>query len=99
MKSESPFKIDNRAIISTLDHNIKLTHIRRDGDSTRQIDVAIQTIFDGNVCKVEDHWEAGSHREANKNLFNRILKRIRSEHERDSERIRFCRNQLLIKLI
>lgn len=102
MKAESPFETKGEIIRSTLE-GIEICNsmspYRQSGNSTRQIDLAIQIIFRGNVCVVQDHWEGGEHRDANKNLFNRILKRIGQEHERDAHKIRFCKYKLLIKMI
>jgi len=67
-----------KEIVSTLD--CKVTPRRRDGNSTRQIDAAIQIIFNYKVCKVEDHWERGGRREGNEILFRRIVDRLEREH-------------------
>lgn len=54
--------------------------LRRNGNTTRCIDNAIQIIFRGNICRCEDPWMCGEHRMANENLFGRILIRLWSEH-------------------
>jgi hypothetical protein len=84
MKIEKP-------VISTLDNDdVKLTCIRRNGNSTRQIDEAIQCLFNGYKVIVQDHAIIESippHRRGDvrtnrisQNLFDRILKRIALEH-------------------
>jgi hypothetical protein len=60
--------------------NGKLTNDRRDGNSTRIIDHAVQIIFNQKICVVQDHWQNGRHDEANKDLFRRILDRCYREH-------------------
>ena len=70
------------------------------GNSTRQVDLAIQLLFKGYIVKVLDHWENGEHRDANKDLFDRVLKRLHSEHGRIfySRNIGVDRNELTIEL-
>jgi hypothetical protein len=53
---------------------------RRTGKSVRLIDNAIQIIFSGNICVVEDHPEPDKSKHADKALFKRIVKRLESEH-------------------
>lgn len=55
-----------------------LTTIRRDGNTTRQIDFAIQKLFEGYRVRVIDHYGT---RQANENLFDKILWRLNTEHE------------------
>ena len=74
----------------------KVTGNRRDGNSTRQIDLAIQLLFEGIPILVEDHWMQGTHREANRNLFGRIMDRMRFEHQ--STPIFFDKKRLIISL-
>jgi len=76
---------------------------RMKGNSTRQIDRAIQTLFNGEIVVAKDHWRDGTHIDANKDLFDRILKRLRAEHnlERliDQNWIRIDRDELEIELL
>lgn len=53
---------------------------RRSGNSTRQIDKAVQIIFSGHKCIVHDHWNGGTGQKTNQDLFSRILNRIHAEH-------------------
>lgn len=68
-----------KPIASTLD-DIKSYSTRRCGNTTRQIDKAIQLLYSENIVKVRDHWNNGKHRRANENLFVRILDRLNLEH-------------------
>lgn len=52
------------------------------GNSTRQIDRAIDLFFQGHTVLVEDHYMQGEHREANKLLMKRIVNRLEAEHPR-----------------
>ena len=49
------------------------------GNTSRQVDLAIQLLFDGNIIVVQDHWEEGQHRDANKELFRRVFMRLKDE--------------------
>lgn len=53
---------------------------RAKGNTTRQVDEAIQLLFQGKEIKIEDHYQFGSSESANMNLFNRIAGRLYSEH-------------------
>lgn len=66
--------------ITTLEGDLLLTNMRRMGNSTRQVDNAIQILFNGSTCVVLDHWEHGRNRQANKHLLRMIVDRIRAEH-------------------
>lgn len=50
------------------------------GNSTRQINFAIQRLFEGDTVKVQDHFENGTNHRANLMLFNNIMRRLKSEH-------------------
>ena len=58
----------------------KITYKRRDGNTTRLVDNAIQILFNGDICVVLDHHEMGRNRTANKYLFDAILRRLEIEH-------------------
>jgi hypothetical protein len=58
----------------------KQTGLRRDGNSTRQIDLAVQLLFSGKAIKVYDHYMIGLHLQANQDLFYRIMDRMTREH-------------------
>ncbi|MCK5017022.1 MAG: hypothetical protein KAS32_08115 [Candidatus Peribacteraceae bacterium] len=59
---------------------IKITNIRRDGNTTRQIDIAIQKIFLGQIFVAEDHFEEGNNRRANEDFFIKVINRLKNEH-------------------
>lgn len=79
------------------------TYQRRSGNSTRQIDMAINLLFKGSKLEVKDHWEYGSHRKANEDLFRRILKRLQFEHNLDllikENKIKIDKYKLTIELL
>lgn len=53
---------------------------RQAGNTTRMIDLIIQFLFEGNRVWVLDPWERGTNDNANKNLFDRLLRRLFREH-------------------
>jgi len=53
---------------------------RMSGNSTRQIDLAIQLFFTHQIVKIRDHYQWGKSRRANKLLFSRVIKRLHAEH-------------------
>ena len=57
-----------------------LTGVRADGNTTRQIDFAVQALFKGEFVEVKDHWENGQNLNANRDLFSRIVDRVTIEH-------------------
>jgi hypothetical protein len=75
---------------------------RRKGNSTKQIDFAINVLFKGYEVKVLDHYENGTNRKANEDLFERILKRLSAEHRLDllvkERKIKINQPHLTIKL-
>lgn len=78
-------------------NNVQFSQGRGKGNTTRQIDKAIQILYDGCIVEVRDHWEHGRHRRANENLFTRILDRLNSEHR--SPGIKIDRKKLEIELL
>lgn len=71
---------------------------RRSGNSTRQIDYAIQLLFSGKIVKVVDHASEGRRR-VNQMLFNRIRDRLHFEHKGAIEWIKFDTKNLEIYLL
>ena len=73
----------------------KITYRRRDGNTTRLIDNAIQILFSGKICVVLDHHEWGKSRMANKHLFDQILRRLEIEHRwmLESKRVKIDKNK------
>ena len=70
-----------RETVTTLDGQlVKLTGSRRDGNTTRLVDHAIQILFSGDICVVLDHHEWGMNRMANEHLMNKVLDRLQHEH-------------------
>jgi len=76
---------------------------RKYGNSTRQIDKAIQDLFNGYTVVVEDHHDTGKNRQSNILLYERILDRLELEHNLyiliDNKIIRIDRNKLELELI
>jgi len=66
--------------ITTLDGDVLLTNMRRMGNSTRQVDSAIQILFNGDTCVVMDHCSGGKDENSNWDLLGRIMKRLSLEH-------------------
>jgi len=69
----------NKIIKSTLD-STKDYNLRRKGHTTRQVDLAIQLLFEGYNVQVLDHFEEGNSDNANEYLLKRILDRMAHEH-------------------
>lgn len=67
-----------KEIKSTLD-GVLLTDERGSGNTTRQIDAAIQHLFNGYAVKCISHGEPNS-REANRFLAEKIIDRLEAEH-------------------
>lgn len=64
---------------STLNKDL-IEPYRRCGNTTRQVDFAIQLLFSGEDIKVEDHHKDGKDFNSNLNLFRKIVKRLQLEH-------------------
>lgn len=62
---------------------VELNRQRRSGNSTRQINFAVDNLFKGYRVEIRDHWELGKNRMANEGLFKRVLRRLRTEHALD----------------
>lgn len=50
------------------------------GNSTRQVDLAIQILFEDKEVHILDHCEQGQSKKANADLRNRIMLRLNAEH-------------------
>lgn len=94
--------IQNADKISTL-KTPNLTNKRRDGNSTRQIDFAIQKLFEGYIVVVEDHYfnkDWRPDRKASEYLFKRIIDRIKFEHSYiDPKKVLVNKSNLTIEFI
>lgn len=53
---------------------------RVSGNSIRQVDFAIDKLYEGYIIKVEDHFKEGEDESRNRYLFDRIVKRLEFEH-------------------
>lgn len=69
--------------VSTLDCP-NLTVVRRDGNTTRQINFAIERLFKGDRVIVRDHFAAT---QAHRNLLEIIIDRLVVEHRLDFNKI------------
>jgi hypothetical protein len=94
---KAKFGSTDRKFASTLDADSISSYIRRAGNTTRQIDYAIQELFKGKIVIVHDHYQAGEHRPMNEYLFRRILSRLQFEHQ-DKDKIVFDKQDLIIYL-
>lgn len=61
---------------TTLDNVKNITNKRRDGNTTRLVDNAIQILFSGKICICLDHH---NNENAHKNLFDRVIYRLTRE--------------------
>jgi len=68
-------------VVSTIE--MEFDPDRASGNTTRQVNFAIQNLFEGNTVKVQDHAGKGKSHRANIVLFNNILRRLNSEHTLD----------------
>lgn len=87
--------------VTTLEGMSEITSKRRDGNSTRLVDNAIQILFNGNICVVLDHYEMGRNRQANRCLFDAILRRLESDHRHilNERRVKIDKNRLEIMIV
>lgn len=83
-------------IISTLECP-NLTSFRRNGNTTRQVDFAIQKLFEGYTVKIEDHSLVGVR--MNVRLQELIMKRLELEHMFKKENCITDRGKSLMKII
>ena len=85
--------MDEKLSISTLTcPNITLGYsedreLRCKGNTTKQVDFAIQKLFEGYEIAIQDHWSNGKLASANKNLKDRIKRRLEVE-------LRISKNQI-----
>lgn len=66
---------------NTLDNFNYDKNTRRTGKSTRQIDLAIQILFEDKEVEIKDHHNDGTHKAANFILLNRVKERLKAEHK------------------
>lgn len=70
---------------------------RRAGNTTRQVDLAIQLLFEGHCVTAKDHFKWGGFRQANERLFELIIRRLSWEHR--GVEFEVDRKKLTIQLI
>jgi len=84
---------------NTID-NVIIENYRMCGNTTRQVDSVIQSLFKGYIVEVKDHYTG---RDSSKSLFKAILRRLSFEHKLEylieKELIRIDRNKLEIELL
>lgn len=73
--SVEDYEIEQPKAISTLQCG-SLLPLRRCGNTTRQIDWAIQQLYNGKVVQLKDHHLGGTHLEANENMWKEVMKRL-----------------------
>ena len=69
------YEIEQPRAISTLQCG-SLLPLRHCGNTTRQIDWAIQQLYNGKVVQLKDHHLGGTHLEANDNMWKEVMKRL-----------------------
>ena len=85
--------------IKTTFDDVKISDFRRCGNSTRQINSAINHLFSGFKVVVLDHYMNGNNKQSNELLFNRILKRLQNEHNLNiTNKVIINRTDLTIEL-
>lgn len=80
---------------SSLDF-VKTTNRRCDGNTTRIVDNAIQIIFSGDICVIEDHFQ--NNRDSKEHLARTIIRRLEIEHRWISKHIIFDKKKMEIFL-
>lgn len=76
----------NKRCITTLD-GFRMEEGRAKGNTTRLADKAIQLLFEGNKVACLDIYRFGSDRQSNMLLMNKILRRLRVEHDIDTSEL------------
>jgi hypothetical protein len=66
-------------MISTLKYNQEEVG-RIVGNTTRQVNFAVEKILQGEEVICEDHFENGGNKRINRLLFDRVLRRLAIEH-------------------
>ena len=61
---------------------------RKKGNSTRQLNRAIEYLFSGHPVVVEDHHDNGKNRNSNRELLNSIIDRLMYEHSINTSNIK-----------
>lgn len=89
--------------VSTLNFPSNRLGGRALGNTTRQVDFAIDQLFQGKEILVQDHYHLGTHKPGNDHLFDMIMKRIMLEHSKYLESrkkvVMAMKGNLTIKLI
>lgn len=88
----------NKVYETTLENAKNITYNRRDGNTIRLVDNAIQILFSQKVCVVLDHHKMGRDRNMNLHLAKQILRRLYSEHNIEGEMLIFDKNKITIEL-
>ena len=78
---------------------VSLTTKRRDGNSTRQVNYAVDMLFKGYRVKVLNHYEYGGNKTANRLLMSQIIDRLRVEHHLLGDNMKIDPKNLIIELI
>lgn len=71
---------------------------RRIGNTTRQINAAIEMLFNDTVVVCFDHHNFGTSRTSNERLADLIMRRLKIEHQVDMKYIKFDKNLLTLQL-
>jgi hypothetical protein len=83
--------------------NVTFKNGKKQGNTTRQIDKAIELLYEGHIVVCEDHYKDGQSRQANINLFKKVLHRLECEHNleylMEKKKIKINLNELTIELV
>lgn len=81
---------------NSLNADVLLKPYRRAGNTTRIIDNAIQILFEEGEVLIRDHHYTGD-KEQNNYIFDKVLKRLNSEHPQWIEKLEIDKNYYTIK--
>lgn len=88
--------------VSTLECS-EILDRRQCGNTTRQVDFAIQKFFKGYVVHLRDHFQDGKNRRANERMLQLILQRLSREHQAIdlilADKLKIDLNKLTIELV
>ena len=65
---------------STLDDTVEIRNERNCGNTTRQVNYAVDKLFDGYSVLIKDHTDNGNHKLGNEGLLESIINRLNFEH-------------------
>lgn len=89
----------NKTYIRNCLQDVDIRDERRCGNSTRQIDRAIQILHEDGIVHILDHFKNGEDKKANLYLFGRVVDRLYNDKILHSQKTAdICKDELTIKL-